>query len=186
MSPGWTLGPSAWSRPSKTQPGLVAVLMAVLIPLPFPQTSPRPDGRAWRELLVGFQARGVAVIMAHPRCREPDLEGLYVRGRREVVVCPRGEPSATLRHEGWHLVQSLCLAGNNWLDQSSVQARLSLGERRELDRLVAPGRRPREAKARVMAKLPPETYLQAMDQACAGRLPFVGLTGIRGRSALPP
>jgi hypothetical protein len=147
-------------------------LLAFLIPLPLSRPGPRPDGRAWRELLVGFQARGVTVLTTHPRCREPDLEGLYVHGRREVVVCPRGEPSTTLRHEGWHLVQNLCLGGRTWLAPHSVAVHLSRSDREELALLVRPERRPWEAEARVMAKLRPNDYLQAVDRACAGRLPF--------------
>lgn len=146
--------------------------VAFLIPLPLPRPGPRPDQRAWRELLAGFQSRGVAVLTHHPRCREPDLEGLYVRGRREVVVCPRGEPSATLRHEGWHLVQHLCLAGGTWVPPETVASRLSRSDRQELELLVTPRRRPGEAEARVMAQVPPATYLKAMDQACGSRLPF--------------
>jgi hypothetical protein len=161
---------------------LAAVLVAFLIPLPLPQPGPRPDQRAWRELLAGFQARGVVVLTSHPRCREADLEGLYVRGRREVVVCLRGEPSTTLRHEGWHLVQSLCLASGPWLASGAVEARLSRRDRRELELLVPLGRRAGEAEARVMAQLPPQAYLQAMDQACADRLPF----GARPKVPHPP
>jgi hypothetical protein len=159
------------SREPLQQQGLWALaLLAFLIPLPLPRSGPRPDGRAWRELLAGFQARGVVVLTTHPRCREPDLEGLYVHGRREVVVCPRGEPSTTLRHEGWHLVQNLCLAGGTWLAPHTVEAHLSRRDREELVLLVRPERRSWEAEARVMAKLRPVDYLQAVDRACAGRL----------------
>lgn len=151
---------------------MASILVAFLIPLPLPQTGPWTDGRAWQELLAGFQARGVAVLTTHPRCREPDLDGLYVHGRTEVVVCPRGEPSTTLRHEGWHLVQTLCLAGGTWLAPESVEALLSRSDRRELALLVRPQRRPWEAEARVMARVRPVEFLKSVDQACADRLPF--------------
>ena len=68
------------------------------------------------ELLAGFQSRGITVKSDHPRCRERGLEGLYVRGSTALVICPQGDRSITLRHEGWHLVQSLCLAGRPWLE----------------------------------------------------------------------
>jgi hypothetical protein len=148
------------------------MLVAFLIPLPLPSGGPRPDGRSWQELLAGFQARGVTVLTTHPRCREQDLDGLYVHGRTEVVVCPRGEPSTTLRHEGWHLVQNLCLAGGTWLPPQSVEAHLSRSDRRELALLVRPERRSWEAEARVMARVRSSEFLKAVDQACAGRLPF--------------
>lgn len=178
--------------PSSQRSVLAAALMAFLIPLPLPKTGPRPDGRAWQELLGGFQARGLAVLTTHPRCREPDLDGLYVHGRTEVVVCPRGEPSTTLRHEGWHLVQNLCLAGSTWLAPQSVEAHLSRSDRRELALLVRPQRRPWEAEARVMARVPPGEFLKAVDQACAGRLPFgsgaktAGPQDIRTRPEVKP
>ena len=158
--------------PPSQRPVLAAVLVAFLIPLPVPKAGPRPDGRAWQELLAGFQARGVVVLTTHPRCREPDLDGLYVHGRTEVVVCPRGEPSTTLRHEGWHLVQNICLAGGTWLPPQSLEALLSRSDRRELELLVRPQRRPWEAEARLMARVRPTEFLKAVDQACAGRLPF--------------
>ncbi|MEB3256735.1 MAG: hypothetical protein VKN83_00300 [Cyanobacteriota bacterium] len=148
-------------------PAFAATLLAFLIPLPFPQAGQRVKTRAWQELIVAFQARGISVRTTHPRCREPDLLGFYVQGRREVVVCPRGEPSTTLRHEGWHLVQSLCLSGGTWLVAETVEPQLSREDRRELGLLVRPQRRPGEAEARLMARLPPAAYLQAMDRACA-------------------
>lgn len=40
------------------------------------------------------------VTGVHPRCHEPCLYGLDVRGSRTVVVCPRGDQSSTLRQEG--------------------------------------------------------------------------------------
>jgi len=168
---------------SRARPTTTLALLAfwIPLPLPLPRSVPRTDPAAWRQLLEGFQHRGVLVSTSHPRCAERDLEGLYVRGRREVVVCPRGEPSTTLRHEGWHLVQSLCLAGGAWLEAGTVEARLSRGDRRELQLLVSPERRPREAEARVMAQLAPAAYLEAMDQACAGRLPL-GQAGEPGRA----
>ena len=152
------------------------LLLAFLIPVPLPRSRPAPraDRAAWVQVQAGFQQRGVRVTGSHPRCAEPDLDGLYVRGRTEVVVCPRGEPSITLRHEGWHLVQSLCLQGRPWLAVGQIERLLSRDERRELRALVSAERWQREAEARVMGRQPPEAYLQAMDRACAGRLPFGG------------
>ncbi len=149
-------------------------LLAFLIPLPLPlgPAAPRTDVRAWGQLLEGFSNRGVLVRTSHSRCGERDLYGLYVRGGREVVICPRGDRSLTLRHEGWHLVQSLCLLGTPWMPAAGLEGRLSRTDRRELQLLVSPGQRQREAEARVMALLTPAAYLEALDQACAGRLPL--------------
>jgi hypothetical protein len=160
---------------ARGRPTTCLALLAFLIPLPLPlpRSAPRTDPTAWRLLATGFQERGVTILESHPRCGERDLYGLYVRGRREVVVCPRGDRSLTLRHEGWHLVQSLCLSGSPWLPAASLEARLSSTDRRELQLLVSPEQRQREAEARVMAQLAPADYLKALDLACAERLPAV-------------
>ena len=145
-------------------------LLAFLFFLPFGRSQPRTDLAAWQQLSAGFADRGIAVISTHPRCTEPDLDGLYVRGRRDVVVCERGDRSATLRHEGWHLVQSLCLFDRPWLEAVELERHLSRDDRRELQALVRPERWAREAEARVMAQLKPVDYFAALDQACAGVL----------------
>lgn len=165
-----------------SRPLLAIALVAVLLPLPPARGETQPDGRVWRELLAGFQARGVTVVTSHPRCSHPNLDGLYVRGRTAVVVCPRGETSTTLRHEGWHLVQHLCLGGRPWLAPETVEAGLSPLDREILYQRVSMERWPREAEARMMAHQPPATYFKAMDQACRGRLPFAK-TASRGAAA---
>ena len=71
---------------------------------------------ALQKLVSAFAVGGVAVCQNYPRGQEPNLEGLYVRGRRELVVCRRDDQSLTLRHEVWHLVQSLCLRDRPWLE----------------------------------------------------------------------
>jgi hypothetical protein len=162
--------PSQASSPKALALALLAFLIP--LPLPLPRSAPRTDLKVWTLLVSGFEQRGVRVVEAHPRCGERDLYGLYVRGRPEVVVCPRGDRSLTLRHEGWHLVQSLCLIGRSWLPAEALEARLTRADRRELQTLVSPERRQREEEARVMADLPPADYLAALDQACAGRLPL--------------
>lgn len=133
---------------------------------------PHTDQAAWQELIAVFQGRGITVVSDHPRCSEPDLDGLYVRGQRSVVVCPRGDRSATLRHEGWHLVQSLCLEGRPWLTPEAIDQGLSRRDRLELQALVQPQRWQREAEARAMANRPQPAYLQAFTEACSARLPL--------------
>ena len=145
-------------------------LLAFLFFLPLGRSQPRTDLAAWQQLSAGFAEHGIAVVNNHPRCAEPDLDGLDVRGRREVVACERGDLSVTLRHEGWHLVQSLCLLDRPWLAAAEVERRLSRTDRRELQALVRPERWAREVEARVMAQLKPVDYFVALDQACGGVL----------------
>ena len=140
--------------------------LAFVLPLPFFRPAERTDQTAWSLLLASFQERGVTISSAHPRCQEPDLYGLYVRGTRTVVVCERGDRSRTLRHEGWHLVQSLCLQGRPWLRPEQIEARLSRDDRVELQALVQPDRWQREAEARAMAQLKANDYIQVLNEAC--------------------
>ncbi len=149
-----------------------SLLLAFILNLPSLRLAPpRTDPRAWLELLAAFQARGVDVISRHPRCQESNLDGLYVRGQHRVVVCERGDRALTLRHEGWHLVQSLCLLDAPWLPDGDIAKRLTRQDRLELDALVQPERRRREAEARAMANLHQVHYLEALEQACLKRLP---------------
>ena len=151
-------------------------LVAFILPLPFLRPTPRTDTATWQQVLAAFEGRGIRVLEQHPRCREPDLDGLYVRGLREVVVCPRGDRSLTLRHEGWHLVQSLCLGDGPWLPAELIERRLTRQDRAELQALVQPQRRLREAEARVMAQLSARDYLSELDRACRERLPVRAAT----------
>jgi hypothetical protein len=159
-----------------TQPGvslmepLVSFVAAFLLPIPWFRPMQRTDQAAWGQLLAEFNRRGVTVISNHPRCQEADLHGLYVRGSRTVVVCERGERSNTLRHEGWHLVQTLCLQGRPWLTAAQIEQQLSRDDQIELQTLVQPQRRQREAEARAMAQLTTNTYLEELNNACAERL----------------
>ena len=107
-------------------------VLAFVIMLQFQRSQPRTDASAMRELMGGFESRGVKVVTDHPRCTEATLEGLYVRGSREVVVCQRGDQSNTLRHEGWHLVQTLCLASTPWLTTEEIERGLAGQDRKEL------------------------------------------------------
>ena len=127
----------------------------------------QPQPADFDALRQQFERRGYPVREDHPRCQsEPDLYGLYIRGRRFVVVCQRGNRAETLLHEGWHLVQSLCLRGEAWLDDRAIEDKLSRQDHRELTVLVQPSRWRREAEARAMAYLSAESYFAAMDRAC--------------------
>ena len=145
-------------------------VLAFVIMLPFHRSQPRTDPSTMLELVEGFESRGVNVVMEHPRCSEATLEGLYVRGSRDIVVCRRGDQSNTLRHEGWHLVQTLCLASTPWLTTEEIERRLTGQDRKELVAFVSRDSWPREAEARVMAQLKPKPFFEAVDRACSTRL----------------
>jgi hypothetical protein len=141
-------------------------LIAFVIFLPFRRSQPMTDPKAMQELISGFQARGVEVISSHPRCNEKNLYGLYIRGSREIVVCERGDQTYTLRHEGWHLVQSLCLQGKQWLTSVAIENELDKQDRAELSLFVRMEGWTKEAEARVMAKKTPKQYFEEFDSAC--------------------
>ncbi|WP_255003893.1 hypothetical protein [Cyanobium sp. HWJ4-Hawea] len=110
--------------------------------------------------------RGFRVLREHPRCYERQLFGLYVRGRREVIVCRKGNELNTLLHEGWHGVQAMCLRGEPWISSDILRSGLGWQDQRELDLLYKPSERNREAEARYMANKSINEYFKAMDQAC--------------------
>ena len=145
-------------------------VLAFVIMLPFHRSKPRTDANAMRELVGGFESRGVKVVTDHPRCSEATLEGLYVRGSREVVVCRRGDQSNTLRHEGWHLVQTLCLDSTPWLSTGEIEQGLTGQDRKEMLAFVKRDSWPREAEARVMSQLTPKLFFESVDRACSTRL----------------
>lgn len=138
--------------------------------LPFHRSQPRTDVKTMQELVAGFEARGVKVVSDHLRCSEVTLDGLYVRGSREVVICQRGDQSMTLRHEGWHLVQTVCLNGTPWLMTDEIEKRLTNQDRKEMIAFVKQENWSREAEARVMAQLAPKSFFDAIDCACSYRL----------------
>jgi hypothetical protein len=146
--------------------GATLLGMALLQPL---GANARGDGL--QEAISAFEQRGFVIRREHPRCAEPQLFGLYVRGRREVVVCPRGNQLETLLHEGWHAVQSLCLQEKPLLGLDELLPRLGRRDRLELQVLYRPERWQREAEARVMAREPLDRYLQALDPACTAAPP---------------
>jgi hypothetical protein len=152
-------------------PTLLALAFVLPIPLFRPNQRERTDGREWQQLRLAFEALEIAVIGEHPRCREANLYGLYVRGSRQVVVCPRGDQSNTLRHEGWHAAQSLCIGDRAWLSAEQIQQRLSADDRIELQSLVAPDRWHREAEARAMAHLNTAVFLKELQRACTPTTP---------------
>ena len=157
------------SRPSPTTSGLrLAALICCIALLP---AAANARGNGLQGAIAAFEQRGFVIRRDHPRCREPHLLGLYVRGRREVVVCPKGNQRDTLLHEGWHAVQALCLRGTPRFSTAELMQRLDRRDRRELERLYAPTQWPREAEARLMAREPLDRYLQALDRACTAAPP---------------
>ena len=154
-----------WKRPAG---GVCATLLAVVILQPLGANA---RGDKLQEAIAAFEQRGFVIRREHPRCAEPQLFGLYVRGRREVVVCPRGNQLETLLHEGWHAVQSLCLRGTPQLGSDALLHQLGRRDRRELQLLYRPDQWQREAEARVMAREPLGRYLEALDRACAAPAP---------------
>ena len=142
-----------WRRPAG---GVAATLLGVALLQPLGAKA-RSD--ALQEAIAAFEQRGFVIRQEHPRCAEPQLFGLYVRGRREVVVCPRGNQLETLLHEGWHGVQSLCLRGTPLVGSDALLRQLGRRDRRELQLLYRPDQWQREAEARVMAREPLARYL---------------------------
>ena len=125
--------------------GVCAILLGVVLLQPLRANA---RGDKLQEAIATFEQRGFVIRREHPRCAEPKLFGLYVRGRREVVVCPRGNQLETLLHQ------------------------LGRRDRRELQMLYRPDQWPREAEARLMAREPLDRYLQTLDRSCTTAMPL--------------
>ena len=119
------------------------------------------------EVRQQFEQRNVKVVSDHPRCAERNLFGLYVRGHQQVVICPRGNQTNTLLHEGWHLVQARCLKRMVYLGEEWLREVLSWRDRRDLDVLYQSGQWQREAEARYMANQSIDRYFAAFDALCS-------------------
>jgi hypothetical protein len=142
-----------------------AAFLAAIILLSWPGAIARAK-ESFNTVRQQFEARSVLVSSDHPRCNESNLFGLYVRGRQQVVVCPRGNQANTLLHEGWHLVQAHCLNGITYLDEEWLRTELSRSDRRDLDALYQASQWRREAEARFMANQPLDRYFAAFDSLC--------------------
>jgi hypothetical protein len=127
-----------------------------------------------------FQNYGFEVVGNHPRCvQEPNLFGLYLRGTRRIVICPRGNQLDTLMHEGWHAVQARCRKGKPLLTEQFLRANLSRADLRDIDALYSAKSWHREAEARAMAAQQIPLYMAHMESSC-------GAPAAAGGIAQPP
>lgn len=130
-----------------------------------------PARESFEQVRERMAQRGVEVISEHPRCSVRTVFGLYVRGRMQVVVCPKGDQRDSLLHEGWHLVQARCLKGAEYFSEPWLRDKLSRRDRRDLDALYTTRQWRREAEARYMATRPLEVYFEAFDALCKPAMP---------------
>jgi hypothetical protein len=128
----------------------------------------RFDAQTFNTLVQTFRHYGFEVVGSHQRCRsEPNLFGLYIRGSRRIVVCPRGNQLDTLMHEGWHGVQARCRKGAPLLSNAYLRANLSRADLRDIDALYSDKSWHREAEARAMAVQNMPLYLAHLESSCA-------------------
>jgi len=134
----------------------------------------------FNSMVVTFQNYGFEVVGNHPRCiQEPNLFGLYIRGTRRIVVCPRGNQLDTLMHEGWHAVQARCRRGKPLLTEQFLRANLSRADLRDIDALYSAKSWHREAEARAMAAQQIPLYMSHLESSC-------GVPPAAGGIAQPP
>jgi len=145
--------------------GLIASLACPWAPA---TAAARFDANAFNALVQTFRNYGFEVVGSHERCRnEPNLFGLYIRGSRRIVVCPRGNQLDTLMHEGWHGVQARCRKGVPLLSHTYLRANLSRADLRDIDALYTDKSWHREAEARAMAAQKLPLYLAHLESSCA-------------------
>lgn len=129
-------------------------------------------------MVTTFRNYGFEVVADHPRCfQERNLFGLYLRGTRRIVVCPRGNQLDTLMHEGWHAVQARCRRGKPLLTNEFLRANLSRADLRDIDALYAAKSWHREAEARAMAAQQMPLYLAHLESSCGAPPPPAGVAG---------
>ena len=134
----------------------------------------------FNSMVLTFQNYGFEVVGNHPRCiQEPNLFGLYIRGTRRIVVCPRGNQLDTLMHEGWHAVQARCRRGKPLLTEEFLRANLSRADLRDIDALYSAKSWHREAEARAMAAQQIPLYMSHLESSC-------GAPAAAGGIAQPP
>lgn len=154
-------------RLARLAPLLLSGTLLASEPLHGPPPARASNAATFQSLVATFRSYGFEVVGNHPRCvQERNLFGLYLRGTRRIVVCPRGNMLETLMHEGWHAVQSRCRKGKPLLTTEFLRANLSRVDRRDLDALYRDSSWHREAEARVMAAQKMPLYLAHLESSC--------------------
>jgi len=151
-----------------------------------PADASRFDAGSFNALVETFRQYGFEVVGTHQRCLlEPNLFGLYLRGTRQIVVCPRGNQLDTLMHEGWHAVQARCRKGAPLLTEAYLRANLPRADLRDIDALYSPKSWHREAEARAMAFQKMPVYLAHLESSCGKPLPAGGIAQPPGAAPAP-
>jgi hypothetical protein len=178
MSAAFHPGPRAAT--SRLRQSVGALLMAAPLALASLPLRAANQASTFNAMVVTFQNHGFEVVGNHPRCvQEPNLFGLYIRGTRRIVVCPRGNQLDTLMHEGWHAVQARCRRGKPLLTEQFLRANLSRADLRDIDALYSAKSWHREAEARAMAAQQIPLYLSHLESSC-------GAPAAAGGIAQPP
>jgi len=151
-----------------------------------PAGASRFDAGSFNALVETFRQYGFEVVGTHQRClMEPNLFGLYLRGTRRIVVCPRGNQLDTLMHEGWHAVQARCRKGAPLLTEAYLRANLPRADLRDIDALYSPKSWHREAEARAMAFQKMPVYLAHLESSCGKPTPAGGIAQPPGTAPAP-
>lgn len=167
----------------------VILAAALTTPLASLLSPPAQASRAadFQAMVATFRQYGFEVVGNHSRCmQEPNLFGLYMRGTRRIVVCPRGNQLDTLMHEGWHAVQARCRKGKPLLTDAFLRANLSPADRRDIDALYSAKSWHREAEARVMATQKLPLYQAHLASSCGAPPPASGVAATPAAGSAPP
>jgi len=161
------LRPGARGATARLQQAVGVLLMAAPMALACLPLRAANQLGTFNAMVTTFQNYGFEVVGNHPRCvQEPNLFGLYLRGTRRIVVCPRGNQLDTLMHEGWHAVQARCRKGKPLLTEQFLRANLSRADLRDIDALYSAKSWHREAEARAMAAQQIPLYMAHLDSSC--------------------
>ena len=105
-------------------------------------------------------------------CAQRGLLGVYDLRKRTVFMCQQrlrssSEPLIdTLKHEGWHAVQSICNGWRPVLGDHKIRALLSQSDKEILRESYDESQHRMEAEARAIENVPTEAYLRGVDHYC--------------------
>jgi hypothetical protein len=125
-------------------------------------------------LISAIEARtGTQVIwvMGRRKCKSHSLMGCYSESERSIYICQSNhggdyeEILGTLKHEGWHAVQSSCNSGRAALSDDDIRARMRI---RDIEALkeYPPEQRRLEAEARVFELLSTSEWIDSLYKYC--------------------
>ena len=127
-----------------------------------------------REIQISIESIGVPTFWQDAAFCEEGVAGLYSPSFGVVQMCTKAlagnyqEMLATLKHEGWHVVQHRCNNYRSAFKDSVIAGSMNAPERQVLHK-YHPKERRLEAEARLVEKIPTSKYVPMIYSYCLGK-----------------